>query len=69
MKFKVGDIVEIIDKDAFYYGAIGDIDEIDLEDEYSYHVIFTMIDDYTGEERVYEDCPYKESQLKLYEGE
>jgi hypothetical protein len=68
---KVNDIVEIISRDAFYYGAKGIIAVYDPLDEegYYYFVEFEMIDEETGETTVYESCWYREDQLKLIEGE
>lgn len=68
---KVNDIVEIIDKDAFYYKAKGVIAVYDPLDEegYCYFVEFEMIDEETGETTVYESCWYREDQLKLIKGE
>jgi hypothetical protein len=68
MKYNVNDIVEVVDLDAFYYGALGRIDKIQLGDKYSYYVVFEMIDE-CGETSIYEDCEYKESQIKLFKGE
>lgn len=61
MRFQVGDIVRIIDENAFYYNAIGRISEITNND---YLVIFTAIDDVTGELCIYESCYYYDYQLK-----
>ena len=61
MRYQVGDIVRVIDKNAFYYNAIGQISEITNND---YLVIFTAIDNDTGEYFVYEDCYYYDYQLK-----
>ena len=68
---KVNNIVEIIDKDAFYYGARGIIAAYDPLDEegYCYFVEFEMIDEEIGETTVYESCWYREDQLKLIKGE
>ena len=69
MKYNVGDIVEIIDSNAFYHGALGTVDKIYTDDEYEYFVVFQMINETTGEEEVYEECYYKESQIKIFKGE
>lgn len=68
---KVNDIVEIISRDAFYYGAKGIIRSYDPLDKegYYYFVEFKMIDEEIGETIVYESCWYREDQLKLIEGE
>lgn len=67
MKFKINDIVKIIDdKEVFYHGAIGTIKEIDNDE---YHVFFEAIDIETGEEFVYEECYYLEGELELYKGD
>ena len=68
MKYNVNDIVEVVDLEAFYYGALGRIDKVQPGDEYSYYVVFEMIDEY-GETSIYEDCEYKANQIKLFEGE
>ena len=68
MNYKVNDIVEVIDPEAFYCGALGRIDRIQPDDEYSYYVVFEMINEY-GEKSIYEDCEYKKSQIKLFKGE
>ena len=69
MIYKVNDIVEVIDSNAFYYGALGRIDRVQPDDEYEYYVVFEMIDEDTGEVSIYEDCDYKASQIKLFKGE
>ena len=46
MKYNVNDIVEVVDLEAFYYGALGRIDKIQPDNEYSYYVVFEMIDEY-----------------------
>lgn len=68
---KVNDIVGIISRDAFYYGAKGIIRAYDPLDEegYYYFVEFEMIDEEIGETIVYESCWYREDQLELIEGE
>lgn len=68
---KINDIVEIISRNAFYYGARGIIRAYDSLDEegYYYFVEFEMIDEETGETTVYESCWYREDQLKLIKGE
>jgi hypothetical protein len=68
---KVNDIVEIISRNAFYYGAKGIIRAYDPLDEegYCYFVEFEMIDEETSETTVYESCWYREDQLKLIKGE
>ncbi len=67
MKYRVGDIVKIIeDKEVFYHGAVG---RIDSYYEGDYYVVFEYIDMETGEVGIYEDCYYDESQIRLYEGE
>ena len=68
MKYNVNDIVEVVDLEAFYYGTLGRIDKIQPDNEYSYYVVFEMIDEY-GETSIYEDCEYKENQIKLFKGE
>ena len=67
--FNKNDVVRIIDKNAFYYKTLGRIESIDPTQEYAYFVVFEMIDEITGEIEVYEDCYYKEDQIKLFEGE
>ena len=68
---KVNDIVEIISRDAFYYGAKGIIRAYDPLDEegYYYFVEFEMIDVEICKTIVYDSCWYREDQLKLIEGE
>lgn len=68
---KVNDIVEIIDRNAFYYRAKGVIAVYDPSDKegYNYYVEFEMIDEEIGKTIVYESCWYKEDQLKIVEGE
>ena len=67
--FNKNDVVRVIDKNAFYYKSLGRIESIDPTQEYAYLVVFEMIDEITGEIEVYEDCYYKEDQIKLFEGE
>lgn len=62
MKYKINDIVRIIDKSAFYYNALGRIMSI-TDDEFAYYVVFEMIDEDTNEVSIYEDCFYKENQI------
>lgn len=67
MKYRIGDIVRIIeDKEVFYHGAVG---RIDSYYEGGYYVVFEYIDMETGETGIYESCSYDESQIKLYKGE
>ena len=63
---KINDIVKVICVDAFYYGALGRIDEV-CEDEY--HVVFEMIDEDTGEVSIYDECYYYDYEIELVEGE
>ena len=63
---EVGCIVRVIDKEAFYYKAIGRIESIDPTQEYAYFVVFEMIDEITGEIEVYEDCYYREDQITIF---
>ena len=65
MKFKVDDIVRIIDKDAFYYNAVGIIRFIASDDDYSYYIEFEAEDDETGEVFIYESNFYREDQIEL----
>ena len=62
MKFKIGDVVKVINNEAFYYNAIGEVGEIE-DDEI--HVYFIAIDETTGEEFIYEDCYYLEEELEI----
>ena len=59
---KINDIVKVVSVDAFYYGALGRIDEV-CEDEY--HVVFEMIDEITEEVSIYEEYYYYEYELEL----
>jgi hypothetical protein len=65
-KFKPGDVVKIIDESAFYYGAIGEVYSVDPYNEFSYFVVFSMVDEETGEETIYESCNYTVNQIVLY---
>lgn len=69
MIYNKGDIVEIIDESAFYFGALGLIDAVYEDAEYEYFVVFQMIDELTGDIEVYEECYYKENQIQLFRGE
>ena len=63
---KINDIVKVVSVDAFYYGALGRIDEV-CEDEY--HVVFEMIDEFTGEISIYEECYYYDYEIELVKEE
>lgn len=62
MKFKVGDIVEVVSVDAFYHKALGEVAEVN-DDEIL--VYFKYIDMDTEEEVIYEECEYYEDEIKL----
>ena len=63
MKFKTGDIVQVINENAFYNGALGEVAEVD-DDEILVH--FIAVNDITGEVFVYEECFYQEEELDLF---
>lgn len=67
-KFKVNDIVRIVNNNAFMYGAVGVIFHIcEDEENYPYYVQFQAVDTDTEEVFVYEDGYYNESDLRLYD--